>query len=205
MSLRLGETVIAGSLDLNGIKQAIYDGIFPVNNVQFGFTAPGVPAGVNATWVDVSNQYNNRYFKVDATYAAGTEQAESLPTPTVSINSAGDHNHDRGTMNITGLLRTAPSADSNVGDTMAIKHASGAFYNAGNAGSGSQRIYDINASYSRDTNVSTIGFNAASNWTGVTSTGGSHSHTATVSGGPYSGSAAVKPLTITIKVWKRTA
>jgi len=85
-------------IDINGIQkdipsgggvtlQQVYDLIHPVNEIVFGFQEPST-AGVTATWTDISETYQGRYFKVDSTKAVGTSEAEELPTHEHNIVSS---------------------------------------------------------------------------------------------------------------------
>lgn len=74
--------------------------------------------------------------------------------------SAGDHKHNRGTMNITGAF------DGNINDP----YHEGAFYNTGRGWNGSDG----------DKGGGLKGFDASRSWTGETSAAGSHTHSISV-------------------------
>ena len=83
-----------------------------------------------------------------------------------STGSAGSHNHDRGTMNITGTIKT--QSDAGV-----IRSKDGTVSGAFEKGSSLSHALDgtaqQGASYA-------LNFDASNNWTGDTSSDGSHSH-----------------------------
>ena len=122
---------------------------------------------------------------------------------TKTSSTTGNHNHNRGTMEITGSFGYFRSDASN------FYTASGAFYLGSQAGS---KGYTGN----NFTNGIPVNFNASRNWSGVTNTTGNHSHTVgigahshTVSGntgGTGSGSAfSVTNQFYKLMAWVRTA
>lgn len=122
---------------------------------------------------------------------------------TKTSSTTGDHNHNRGSMEISGSFGYFRS------DSSSFYTASGAFHLGGDVGS---RGYTGN----NFTNGKPINFNASRNWTGVTNTTGNHSHSVgigahshTVSGntgGTGSGSAfSVTNQFYKLMAWVRTA
>ena len=122
---------------------------------------------------------------------------------TKTSSTTGNHNHNRGTMEITGTVGYFRS------DSSSFYTASGAFYLGSQAGS---KGYTGN----NFTNGIPVNFNASRNWSGVTNTTGNHSHTVgigahshTVSGntgGTGSGSAfSVTNQFYKLMAWVRTA
>ena len=122
---------------------------------------------------------------------------------TKTSSTTGNHNHNRGTMEITGSFGYFRS------DASRFYTASGAFYLGSQAGS---KGYTGN----NFTNGIPVNFNASRNWSGVTNTTGNHSHTVgigahshTVSGntgGTGSGSAfSVTNQFYKLMAWVRTA
>ena len=118
-------------------------------------------------------------------------------------NTTGDHNHNRGSMEISGSFGYFRS------DSGSFYTASGAFYLGGQAGS---RGYTGN----HFVNGIPVNFHASRTWTGVTNTTGGHSHSVgigahnhTVSGntgGTGSGSAfSVTNQFYKLMAWVRTA
>ena len=99
--------------------------------------------------------------------ATGGEKEHTLTTEempahahTAKATAAGDHKHNRGTMNITGAF------DGNINDP----YHEGAFYNTGRGWNGSDG----------DKGGGLKGFDASRSWTGETSAAGSHTHTVNV-------------------------
>lgn len=122
---------------------------------------------------------------------------------TKTSSTTGNHNHNRGTMEITGSFGYFRS------DASSFYTASGAFHLGSQAGS---KGYTGN----NFTNGIPVNFNASRNWSGVTNTTGNHSHTVgigahshTVSGntgGTGSGSAfSVTNQFYKLMAWVRTA
>ena len=122
---------------------------------------------------------------------------------TKTSSTTGNHNHNRGSMEISGTFGYFRS------DSGSFYTASGAFYLGGQAGS---RGYTGN----NFVNGIPVNFNASRNWSGVTNTTGNHSHTVgigshnhTVSGntgGTGSGSAfSVTNQFYKLMAWVRTA
>ena len=122
---------------------------------------------------------------------------------TKTSSTTGNHNHNRGTMEITGSFGYFRS------DASSFYTASGAFYLGSQAGS---KGYTGN----NFTNGIPVNFNASRNWSGVTNITGNHSHTVgigahshTVSGntgGTGSGSAfSVTNQFYKLMAWVRTA
>lgn len=119
--------------------------------------------------------------------------AAGLPAPNITLtgaenvttSSAGNHNHTKGSMNITGTLPGGRSIEP-----------TGAFSYSGSQGSDCIRGTSSPAGYS----ATRLSFNAANTWTGSTSTDGSHTHilnlsslAATGSGGLFGLSNTVQP------------
>ncbi len=102
--------------------------------------------------------------------------AENMPahTHTVTLTSAGAHTHTRGSMEISGTF------DGNVNDGSGGK--TGAFYYTGTPYAGADGDSGARSGL--------IGFKASRNWTGSTSSNGSHTHTATCSSAGGSGGKA---------------
>lgn len=99
------------------------------------------------------------------------------------MDSAGNHKHGRGNMEITGSI-------SGLGVTMG---ASGACYISSAYAGANPRV-------TSDSDARTITFAASRTWTGNTSENGSHSHTVHNDGGNEA-----RPSNFTIRVWKRIA
>lgn len=104
---------------------------------------------------------------LNATVGKTTLTVDQIPqhTHTGSTNSAGSHNHTRGTMNITGTFTQAAYGAA------AQENTTGAFYIDGTVGPA------CNESDSRPKTF----FDASRSWSGSTSSNGSHTHTMTLS------------------------
>lgn len=108
-------------------------------------------------------------------------------TPKGSLNSTGTHTHTRGTMNITSDIGDSNflsiwTTSEKISETSSILANSPLYYT------------EFSDSYK--TTIGTSGrfarlkFDASRNWTGVTSSNGSHTHTFTGSAGTTGGSSA---------------
>ena len=113
-----------------------------------------------------------------------------------STKSGGSHSHSRGSMDITGKLPTEIQTTKN-----STSSASGAFSSSALGKWGHNGTY----SYSYD-----ISFKASNNWTGTTSSAGSHSHSlegvsvTTSSAGGSSAHNNMQPY-LSVYMWKRIA
>ncbi|WP_409277611.1 phage baseplate protein [Providencia rustigianii] len=117
-----------------------------------------------------------------------TLNASQMPVHNHSFSgtatSSGEHTHDKGTMNITGAF--AIGGGKSEGEAPGF--ASGVF-------SKTTRTLKVNtASGIVDSSVTQINMNAASAWTGDTSSSGAHTHTVT---GSISNSGSGSPITVT--------
>ena len=117
------------------------------------------------------------------TNALGQLVEAGLPgiNTTVTTSVAGDHYHDRGSMEIYGTFNGGRVNE--LGDTTGAFYAiqTGTGFTGGYSGSGIK-----------------FGFNASRNWTGVTNTTGAHSHNVTVqsTSAIYGNSNTVQPQTV---------
>jgi len=190
------------SLDIN--RQIIFDMCHPVNSVWIQYTNDDNPNvlfssanGISCTWTDVTASFQSRFFKADQYLSVGTLETESLPKPVIA--TAGAHTHAPGTLDVVsswfGVARKNAIYD---------RVRAGAFtFTKGGDGTATYQDTDLdgkNSSY-----VYNINMKLAGNWNTSTATasGGGHSHSVNTSG-PYGDNYSVKPLTYTIKVWKRT-
>ncbi|MEY0432891.1 phage baseplate protein [Providencia huaxiensis] len=117
-----------------------------------------------------------------------TLNASQMPVHNHSFSgtatSSGGHTHDKGTMNITGAFAIGGGKS----EGQAPGFASGVF-------SKTTRTLKVNtASGVVDSSVTQINMNAASAWTGNTSSSGAHTHTVT---GSISNSGSGSPITVT--------
>lgn len=120
-----------------------------------------------------------------------------------TTGDAGSHSHTRGTMNITGTF------DGNVNDGQSKK--TGAFYYTGQPFTGSDGGGQIPGGV--------IGFDASRSWTGSTSSvgdhthsfgattgnNGAHTHSGTTASTGTSASFDVRPASVYVYMWRRTA
>ncbi|EFW8532192.1 tail fiber protein [Shigella flexneri] len=102
--------------------------------------------------------------KTTSSFDYGTKTSSSFDYGTKTSSTTGNHNHNRGTMEITGSFGYFRS------DTSSFYTASGAFHLGSQAGS---KGYTGN----NFTNGIPVNFNASRTWTGVTNTTGNHAHT----------------------------
>ncbi|ATG17014.1 phage tail protein [Providencia alcalifaciens] len=117
-----------------------------------------------------------------------TLNASQMPVHNHSFSgtatSSGGHTHDKGTMNITGAFAIGGGKS----EGQAPGFASGVF-------SKTTRTLKVNtASGVVDSSVTQINMNAASAWTGNTSSSGAHTHTVT---GSIGNSGSGSPITVT--------
>lgn len=176
--------------------QPIYDAFFPVNTEHIGFTAPNVPSGVTAVWEDVSSEFADRY-PMFSTATAKTEEAESLPiptlnevdghkhtmTPTGSIGEGGEHEHSGIFWGSSPML---PQGGSDFGYNYPATWASNGYSNALVTGKAGKHSHTFTGS------------------SGNTSENGKHTPTVKADD-VYKSGASVKPKTITIKVYRRVS
>lgn len=128
-------------------------------------------------------------------YTAGSTGGEEVHTLSLaetpahshgaSMGSAGDHRHNRGTMNITGAF------DGNINDP----YHEGAFYNTGRGWNGSDG----------DKGGGIKGFDASRSWTGETSTAGNHTHALYIGNSGGGGAHNNMQPYLAVYFWKRTA
>lgn len=197
---------------------------WPVGSLFMTFdnTNPASLLG-GGTWVQIKGRYllaANEGDLVDGTTTVGA-MTKNVPLPshthgftTGSAGShthgvigttggAGGHSHTRGSMNITGYF---------FGDkTTQGLPVSGAFYKSGNGHTGLSAGVDYDNSYTM--------FDASRTWSGSTSaaanhthsfsatsgSSGSHTHSGTTGSSGTSASFDVRPASIYVYMWRRTA
>lgn len=147
------------------VSRTTYANLFAVYGTTFG-------AGNGSTTFNLPN-YNGRYIYCDSSFGY---ISAGLPNLGLATASNGNHNHTRGTMNITGrLYNYAHQSTGRDGAPV----GTGAFYweKAGSkysyAQSGNVDGYDF------------MGFDASRSWSGNTNTTGAHTHTITASNSLY--------------------
>ncbi|EHW7199179.1 phage tail protein, partial [Escherichia coli] len=129
-----------------------------------GWTIKGKPASGRAVLSQEQDGIKSHAHSASASSTdLGTKTTSSFDYGTKSSNATGDHNHSRGTMEITGTLGYFRSDSGN------FYTASGAFTLGGSAPAhgftGSQFTYGV-----------PVNFNASRTWSGATSTTGNHAH-----------------------------
>ena len=143
-----------------------------------------------------------------------TTSSNGAHTHTATTASNGAHTHTRGSMNITGKL----SSTDHTGTYKEAFTTSDAFTHSG-ALSISDKVTVTGYGVAQDNNEAyrTLNFNGANGWTGSTSSNGAHTHTlTTASNGAHthtgttesagtSASFDVRPLSIYVYMWRRTA
>ncbi len=151
-----------------------------------GWTIKGKPASGRAVLSQEQDGIKSHTHSASASSTdLGTKTTSSFDYGTKSSNATGDHNHSRGTMEITGTLGYFRSDSGN------FYTASGAFTLGGSAAShgftGSNFTYGV-----------PVNFNASRTWTGVTNTTGNHAHAVPI--GAHAHSVAIGPHGHTITV-----
>lgn len=131
-----------------------------------------------------------------------------------TTGGAGGHSHTRGSMNITGQFSTRKT-DGTINNSIVLDGGtSGAFYNSGEYNNPSQ---SLRTDYTRW--VSITKFDASRSWSGSTSavsnhthsfsattgSSGAHSHSGTTGAAGGSASFDVRPASIYVYMWRRTA
>ncbi|EPH6747368.1 tail fiber protein, partial [Escherichia coli] len=129
-----------------------------------GWTIKGKPASGRAVLSQEQDGIKSHTHSASVSSTdLGTKTTSSFDYGTKSSNATGDHNHSRGTMEITGTLGYFRSDSGN------FYTASGAFTLGGSAPAhgftGSQFTYGV-----------PVNFNASRTWSGATSTTGNHAH-----------------------------
>ncbi len=207
VTIDLGVTSVNGmtgavTITERSVKQLI-DIIYPVGSYYETTNANFNPntAWAGTTWQRISDGRTliagggSSGYTVGSTYGAKTHSITTSEMPqhnhTASAAANGSHNHEPGTMNITG----------NFGgwDVQGDAYGSGAF-SIRNRGNYQDAGGTYQSGYAKD-----FHFDAASNWTGATTSAPNHTHTITV-GNTGSGTAMslVQPSQAVAR-WLRTA
>ncbi|EJZ1772922.1 tail fiber protein, partial [Escherichia coli] len=151
-----------------------------------GWTIKGKPASGRAVLSQEQDGIKSHAHSASASSTdLGTKTTSSFDYGTKSSNTTGNHNHSRGTMEITGTLGYFRS------DSSSFYTASGAFTLGSSTASkgftGSNFTYGV-----------PVNFNASRTWSGVTSTTGNHAHSVPI--GAHAHSVAIGPHGHTITV-----
>lgn len=130
-----------------------------------------------------------------------------------ATGGAGSHSHTRGTMNITGSITVSASDNEHLTDAESIS-TSGAL-SVGNYTTKVARSIDPSSNPGYDS----ITFNGANGWSGATTiaanhthsfsataaSNGNHAHSGTTESNGTSASFDVRPLSLYVYMWRRTA
>lgn len=128
--------------------------------------APNTTGGSPTKTIGVTNLPAHNHSVNASTHSHSVTTAGSgSHTHTASSNTTGSHSHTRGSMNITGTFRSTDMGGREPATGAFTDKISGSETKPRQGGDG----YDI-----------TVTLDASRNWTGSTSTEGSHSHTITV-------------------------
>ncbi|EKK0705289.1 prophage tail fiber N-terminal domain-containing protein [Escherichia coli] len=151
-----------------------------------GWTIKGKPASGRAVLSQEQDGIKSHTHSASASSTdLGTKTMSSFDYGTKSSNATGDHNHSRGTMEITGTLGYFRSDSGN------FYTASGAFTLGGSAPAhgftGSQFTYGV-----------PVNFNASRTWSGATSTTGNHAHSVPIGAHAHSVAIGSHGHTITV-------
>ncbi|HCS1619534.1 TPA: prophage tail fiber N-terminal domain-containing protein [Shigella flexneri] len=151
-----------------------------------GWTIKGKPASGRAVLSQEQDGIKSHTHSASASSTdLRTKTTSSFDYGTKSSNATGDHNHSRGTMEITGTLGYFRSDSGN------FYTASGAFTLGGSAPAhgftGSQFTYGV-----------PVNFNASRTWSGATSTTGNHAHSVPIGAHAHSVAIGSHGHTITV-------
>lgn len=207
---------------------------WPVGSLFMTFdnTNPASLLG-GGTWVQIKGRYLLAADTGDTVDGTTTVGAHTKNVPLVShthsfttgsagshthsvsgtTGGAGGHSHTRGTMNITGSITVSASDDELLTNADALTNA-GAL-SAGTPREKRSRAHETDANSGYDS----INFNAANGWSGSTSaasnhthsfsatsgSAGAHTHSGTTGSSGTSASFDVRPASIYVYMWRRTA
>lgn len=151
-----------------------------------GWTIKGKPASGRAVLSQEQDGIKSHTHSASASSTdLGTKTTSSFDYGTKSSNATGNHNHSRGTMEITGTLGYFRS------DSSSFYTASGAFTLGGSTASkgftGSNFTYGV-----------PVNFNASRTWSGATSTTGNHAHSVPIGAHAHSVAIGSHGHTITV-------
>lgn len=157
-----GVTAPTGFLlcDYSAVSRTTYANLFAAIGTRYG-------AGDGSTTFNVPKLNDGSFVRGVSSGSVGTNYSAALPP--FSTNSAGDHTHTRGTMEITGAFNASMLTDG-------YATVSGAFVSGG---APSRQTPACSA----DQSQSGFSFKASNSWSGATSSNGAHTHTITNSAG----------------------
>jgi len=166
-------------------KESIVDIIYPIGSVYITLNTANPSALFGGTWERIQDTF---LLAAGTTYAAGSSGGEATHTLTTAETPA--HTHDRGTMEIAGMIR-AYSEYNKGNSSFDTQGVSGAFHFK--TGTDTEWPSSTNLASGSNDAVRNVLFNASRNWTGSTSSvGGGAAHNNMP---PY----------LTVYMWKRTA
>jgi len=177
--------------EVSELRNTRLDKTYPIGSIYETTTysnAREVSSALGGTWEEygkgktlVAVDYNDDNFNVVNKTGGNITtilSSSNLPSHTHSITAlsgtakeTGAHTHTRGTMNITGSVKTR---DFNVANHNLIFQPSGAFSVSYTSDSGTTQA----AQYISKTPyyINVLSFDASRNWTGATSSNGAHTH-----------------------------
>lgn len=179
--------------------QSVPDIVYPIGSIYMSLNATNPAELFGGSWEKLEE--GRVLIGANNTYVAGTKGGEyshrltlsEIPahTHTGSTNTTGAHTHNRGNMNITGVVQAHASA------AIAQNETTGAFYNP--------HYYGRNIDTGGGNGDGGLGFDASRSWTGNTSSNGSHYHSFTT--GSSGGTAAhnIMQAYLAVHMWKRVA
>ena len=187
---------------LYGQLQDTASKLYPVGSVYISFNSADPSTLFGGTWQRLKDRFLlacGDSYPPNTTGGSATKTiaTSNLPSHTHSCSTAGSHTHARGTMEITGSIKSNDSAEPlTFSDSITSSGALsvGGYHSWANGGiTGTVQ----GASYEQ------INFKASSNWSGATTSNGSHTHTIGNTGGglPLN----VMPPYQTVYMWRRTA
>lgn len=176
--------------------------LYPVGSVYISFNSADPSTLFGGTWVRLKDRFllacGDAYVSnTSGGSATKTITTSNLPNHTHSCSTTGNHTHARGTMEITGSIKSNDTTEPlTFSDSITSSGAlsMGGYHTWANGGIGGTI---------QGTSYEQINFKASSNWTGATTSNGSHTHTIgnTGSGLPLN----IMPPYQTVYMWRRTA
>lgn len=182
-------------------KENILSIIYPIGSIYMSINEvnPSILFGFGE-WEKIEDKF---LLASGTTYANGTEGGEALVSITTaqmpphahsaSTDNAGEHAHSKGTMGIYG--RTGYGGPSS---EVSANGVGGAFYNGGSA-----NLWTFGRSGQWRDGI--VDFQANRNWSGATSSNGTHAHTVTVNNSGNGEAHNNMPPYLAVNVWKRIA